>query len=69
LANNFKPNTKTMALSGRDRIRNQTAINNKIIEQTYIYIYLGLPQRTKKSDGELTRLLEITGITNQVLKP
>jgi hypothetical protein len=64
--------TKTMAFRGRDPIRSKIVMNNKIIEQIHTFNYLGCSlsyEREKDVTTEVSKFLQITEITNKVLKP
>ena len=62
--------TKSMAFTGRDPVRTNIVIDNKIIEQVNSFNYLGNMISFEKEldiDNKLHNYLKITGIINNVL--
>jgi len=64
--------TKLMAFKGRDPIRTEIVIDNKIIEQVNSFNYLGNIMSYEKEldiDNKLHNYLKITGILSNVFRP
>jgi len=61
-----------MAFKGRDPVRTEIVIDNKIIEQVNSFNYFGYMMFYEKEldiDNKLHNYLKITGIINNVFKP
>ena len=61
-----------MAFKGRDPVRTEIVIDNKIIEQVNMFNYLGNMisyENELDIDNKLHNYLKITGILNNVFKP
>jgi hypothetical protein len=61
-----------MAFKGRDPVRNEIVIDNKIIEKLKSSKYLGNMisyERELDIDNKLNNYLKITGILNNVFRP
>ena len=61
-----------MAFKGRDPVRTEIVIDNKIVEQVNSFNYLGNVISYEKEldiDNKLHNYLKITGIINNVFKP
>jgi hypothetical protein len=61
-----------MAFKGRDPVRSNTVIDNKITEQVNSFTYLGNLMSYEKEvyiDNKLNKYLNITGIINNKFRP
>jgi hypothetical protein len=63
--------TKSVAFKGRDPVRTEIVIDNKIIEQVNSFNYLGNISYEKELDidNNLHNYLKITGVINNVFRP
>ena len=64
--------TKSMAFKGRDPVRTEIVIDNKIVEQVNSFNCLGTVISYEKElviDNKLQKYLKITGIINNVFRP
>ena len=64
--------TESMAFKGRDPVRTEIVIDNKIIEHVNSFNYLGNVISYEKEldiDNKLHNYLKITGIINNVFRP
>jgi len=61
-----------MTFKGRDPVRTEIVIDNKIIEKVNLFNYLGNMMSYEGEldiDNKLNNFLKITGILNNVLRP
>jgi len=64
--------TKSMAFKGRDPVRTEIVIDNKIIEQVNMFNHLGnmiFYEKELDIDNKLHNYFKVTGILNNVFKP